>query len=169
MSSIINTDGNKRYRILVCLDGSDESYRGLRYAARLGKGVDADIVLLYIRSIDRSLSYDRLRDSPKGDSLLAWGDEVPGVSYLEKGRNLLVELGVMSMDWSEEIEHVEVAGDPVGDNKVVYRSEQGKMVVLKLKWRLMLPPAFSTNTKIRDYDLVILGAADTWRDSNLIG
>ena len=169
MSTIINTDDNKRYRFLVCLDGSDESYRGLRYAARLGKGVDADIVLLYIRSIDRSLSYDRLRDSPKGDSLLAWGDEVPGVSYLEKGRNLLVELGVMSMDWSETSEHVPVAGDPVGDNKVVYQSEEGKMVVLKLKVASDIATGILDQLKIRDYDLVILGAADTWRDNNLSG
>ena len=27
-----------RYRILVCIDGSEESYRGLNYAARLGAG-----------------------------------------------------------------------------------------------------------------------------------
>ena len=35
-----------RFRILVCIDGSDESYRGLKYAATLGGGVDADIVML---------------------------------------------------------------------------------------------------------------------------
>ena len=34
-----------RYRILVCIDGSDEAYRGLQYAARLGAAPAADIVL----------------------------------------------------------------------------------------------------------------------------
>ena len=169
MSSIANADADKRFRILVCLDGSDESYRGIRYAAKLGKGVDADVVLLYIRSIDQSLSYDRLRDSPKGDNLLAWGDEVPGVNYLEKGRDLLVELGIMSTDWSEEVDHVPVAGDPVGDNKVVFQSEAGKMVVLKLKVAPDIATGILDQTKIRDYDLIILAAADTWRDSNLSG
>ncbi len=169
MSSIVTADDGKRYRFLVCLDGSEESFRGLRYAARLGKGVDVDIVLLYIRSIDRSLSYDRLRDRPKGDSLLAWGDEVPGINYLKKGRDLLVELGVMSMDWSEEFDHVPVVGDPVGDNKVVLRSEVGKEVVLKLKVAPDIATGILDQTKIKDYDLIILGAADTWRTSNLGG
>ena len=45
----------KRFRILVCIDGSEESYRGLRYAARLGGGVDADICLLYVRPVDQGL------------------------------------------------------------------------------------------------------------------
>lgn len=169
MSSITNAAFDKRYRFLVCLDGSDESFRGLRYAARLGKGVDVDIVLLYIRSIDRSLSYDRLRDRPRGDSLLAWGNEVPGVDYLKKGRDLLVELGVMSLDWAEQADHVPVAGDPVGDNKVVFRSDEGKEVVLKLKVAPDLATGILDQTKIKNYDLIILGAADTWRDRNVGG
>ena len=44
-----------RFRILVCVDGSEESYRGLRYAARLGAGEDADIILLYVRPTDQGL------------------------------------------------------------------------------------------------------------------
>jgi nucleotide-binding universal stress UspA family protein len=169
MSSIADTRVDRKFRFLVCLDGSDESYRGLRYAARLGRGVDADIVLLYIRSIDRSLDYERLRDRPQGDNLLAWGNEVPGVSYLKKGRDLLVELGVMSLDWSEEIEHVPVEGDPVGDNLVAYRSEEGKRVVLKIKVAPDVATGIIDQTKIKDYDLVIVGAADSWRDSDMTG
>ena len=49
-----------RFRILVCIDGSDESYRGLRYAARLGKAPDADIVLLYVRPIDQGMRTEGL-------------------------------------------------------------------------------------------------------------
>lgn len=169
MSTIADIEDENRFRILVCLDGSDESYRGLRYAAKLGKGVDADIVLLYIRSVDQSLSYDKLTDSPKAGNLLAWGDEVPGVNYLEKGRDLLVELGILSLDWPVEAGHVSVEGDSVGDNKVVYRSEEGKVVVLKLKVATDIATGILDQTKIRDYDLVILGAADTWRESNLTG
>jgi len=169
VSSITNADPDRRYRFLVCLDGSEESFRGLRYAARLGGGVDVDVVLLYIRSIDRSLSYERIRERPKGDSLLAWGDEVPGVGYLQKGRDLLIELGVMSADWAEEADHVPVVGDTVGDNKVVFRSDNGKEVVLKLKVAPDIATGILDQTKIRDYDLIILGAADTWRESNAGG
>ena len=44
-----------RFRILVCIDGSEESFRGVRYAARLGRKAEADIVLLYIRSVDHGM------------------------------------------------------------------------------------------------------------------
>lgn len=169
VSSITNTGAGKRYRFLVCVDGSDESYRGLRYGARLGKGVDADLVVLYIRSIDRALNYDRLRDSPSGDNLLAWKDEVPGASYLENSRDLLVELGVMCPDWPQTIKHVPVAHDPVGDNEVVYRSPRGKTVVLTLKVASDVATGILDQTTAEDYDLVILGAGDTWRESTLTG
>lgn len=169
MGSITNADLDRRYRFLVCLDGSEESFRGLRYAARLGRGNDVDIVLLYIRSIDRSLSYERLRDRPRGDSLLAWADEVPGAMYLAKGRDLLIDLGIMSPDWSEEVENVPVVGDPVGDNKVVFRGPEGKEVVLKLKVAPDVATGILDQTRIRDYDLIILGTADSGRDGALGG
>ena len=51
----MDAPGNKRFRILSCIDGSEESYRGLHYAARLGGGVDADIVLLYVRALDQDM------------------------------------------------------------------------------------------------------------------
>ena len=41
------TSSAKKFRILVCIDGSEESYRGLRYAARQGNGVDADICITF--------------------------------------------------------------------------------------------------------------------------
>jgi K+-sensing histidine kinase KdpD len=44
-----------RFRMLVCIDGSEESYQSLRYAAKMGNGVDADIVLLYVRLVDQGL------------------------------------------------------------------------------------------------------------------
>ena len=166
-----NIDGNdtQRFRILVCLDGSDESYRGLRYAAKLGKGVDADIILLYIRSVDPSLNTEKVSDQPKAGSLLSWGNEVPGVNYLKDGRDLLVELGILSMDWSVETGHDSVEGDSVGDTKVTYESAQGKQVVLKLKVAENIANGILEQTKINDYNLVILGAAHTWRESNLTG
>ena len=44
-----------RFRILVCVDGSEESYKAVNYAAEVGKGKDADIVLLYVRPLDQGL------------------------------------------------------------------------------------------------------------------
>ncbi len=49
-----------RFRILVCVDGSDESYRGVSIASKLGKSNDVDIVLLYVRPIDQGLRSGRV-------------------------------------------------------------------------------------------------------------
>ena len=55
-----------RFRILVCIDGSDESYGGLRYAAHLGGGVDADICLLYVRPVDQGAAVGRVAGAGRG-------------------------------------------------------------------------------------------------------
>ena len=123
-----------RFRILVCIDGSDECYQSLRYAARLGGGVDADIVLLYVRPTDQGLRSGGLQVRVARENMLKWGLELPGIQYLKKGRDMLKELGIMAGDeWREEVAHTDVNGDPLGDNKINYINEQGKMVVLKLK------------------------------------
>ena len=44
-----------RFRILACIDGSDQSYETVRMAARLGKGPQIDIIILYVRPIDQGL------------------------------------------------------------------------------------------------------------------
>ena len=45
----------KRFRILVCIDGSDESYRGLDYAARMGfiGAADPIVLQLYVEPMQR--------------------------------------------------------------------------------------------------------------------
>ena len=52
----IETPDQDRFRVLVCIDGSDESYQGLRYAAKIAHGHDdVDIVLCYVRPIDHGM------------------------------------------------------------------------------------------------------------------
>ena len=42
----------ERYRVLVCIDGTKESYRGLSYAAdAAASNPKSDIVLLYVRRV----------------------------------------------------------------------------------------------------------------------
>ena len=52
--------GEKPFKLLVCIDGSEESFRGLRYAVRLASGMDTDITLLNIRQVDKELHTDGL-------------------------------------------------------------------------------------------------------------
>ncbi|MCB2101421.1 MAG: universal stress protein [Rhodobacterales bacterium] len=152
-----------RFRILVGIDGSDESYRGLRYAAKLGGGVDADIVLCYVRPIDQGLRSGGLQVRVARENMLEWGLELPGIKYLRQGLKLLQELGVMDDSWQEESFHQGVEGDPLGDNKTVYSSPTGKQVTLKLKVAPDIATGILEQWEIGEYDLIIIGASERWR------
>lgn len=154
----------EHFRILVCIDGSDECYQSLRYAARLGGGVDADIVLLYVRPVDQGLRSGGLQVRVARENMLKWGIELPGIQYLKKGRDILKELGVMSGDdWGEEVVHTDVDGDPLGDNKIEYTNEKGTMVVLKLKVATDIATGILEQWELGPYDLIILGASGRWK------
>jgi nucleotide-binding universal stress UspA family protein len=158
---------NKRFRILVCIDGSDESYRGLRYAAKLSRGLDADIVLLYVRAIDQGLRSGGLQISVARENMLQWGLELPGIKYLKKGRDLLIEMGEMAADWPEQSTHTDVDGTSLGDNKIEYTNEQGRKIVLKLKVARDIATGIIDQWELGEYDLYILGASERWRKFSL--
>ena len=88
-----------RYRVLVCIDGSDEGYRALTFAARLGASPDVDIVLLYVRPIDQGLRTGGLQVRIARENMLNWGLELPGIQYLKKGRDMLVNADELSKQW----------------------------------------------------------------------
>ena len=153
-----------RFRILVCLDGSDECYQSLRYAAKLGSGVDADIVLLYVRPTDQGLRSGGLQLRVARENMLKWGIELPGIQYLKKGRDMLKELDIMSGDdWKEEVVHTDVVGDPLGDNKINYVNDNGNMVVLKLKVATDIATGILEQWELGEYDIIILGASSRWK------
>ena len=125
----METPGDKRFRILSCIDGSEESYRGLHYAARLGGGVDADIVLLYVRAVDQDMRSGGLQARVFRENLLNWGLDLPGIKYLNRAREELAEMGIMSDNWTERAVHVDRSGDPLGDNSIEYTNRAGKKIV----------------------------------------
>ncbi len=153
----------KRFRILVCIDGSDEGYQSLRYAAKIGGGMDSDIILLYVRPVDQGLRSGGLQIRVARENMLKWGLELPGIKYLKKGRDMLVEWGDMASDWQETITHTDVEGDPLGDNKIEYRNSQGKSIVLKLKTAENIASGILDQYELGPYNLIILGASSRWR------
>ncbi len=152
-----------RFRILVCLDGTDESYQTLRYAAKLGGGVDADIVLLYVRPADQGLHSGGMNVSVARENMMKWGLELPGIKYLKKGRDQLIEMGVMGEDWEERSTNTGVEGDPLGDNKIEYSNKDGKQIVLKLKVATDIASGILEQWELGQYDIIILGGSGRWR------
>lgn len=153
---------HERFRILVCIDGSDESYRGLRYAAKIAKGEDVDIVLCYVRPIDQGLSTGGLQMDVARGNMLEWGLELPGITYLKKGRDLLMELGNLHEDWEEKAFHSDIAGTSLGDNKIDFTAKSGKKIVLKLKVAHDVATGILDQWELGHYDLIIIGASARW-------
>lgn len=152
----------KRFRILVCIDGSEESYRGLRYAARLGGGVDADICMLYVRPVDQGLRSGGLQVRLSRENMLNWGLELPGIKHLKKGHDMLMRLASMDGEWDEETVHRDVQGDPLGDCATVYTNAQGKRLILKLKVASDIASGILEQWEQFKYDLIVLGASSNW-------
>lgn len=152
-----------RFRMLVCIDGSDESYQSLRYAAKMGSGVDADIVLLYVRPIDQGLRSGGLQVRVARENMLDWGLELPGIKYLKKGYEILKEMGYADESWSHHSYHTGVEGDPLGDNKLEYINKDGKVIVLKLKVAADIATGILEQWELGPYDIIILGASGRWR------
>lgn len=159
---------SSRFNILLAIDGSEESIRGLRYAERVGRGNDADITLLYVRPVDKSRAMAGIDMRTVRQNILEWGLELPGMSVLEKTREMLLESGYMSKDWAEEAAHREVTGDPLGDRFVNYTSESGARITLKLIVRSSVALGILDECALYDYDLVIIamaGKGGTGRDA----
>ena len=152
----------ERYRVLVCIDGSEESYRGLSYAAEIANNANSDIILLYVRPIDQGLRSGGLQVRVARENMLSWGLELPGIKYLKKGLDQLMSRDDMASEWDEKITHTDIAGDPLGDNKIEYINEDGRSIVLKLKTATTIAAGILDQYELGPYDLIILGESGSW-------
>ena len=152
-----------RFRILVCIDGSDEAYESLHFAAQLGHGDECDIIILYVRPIDQGLRTGGLEVRVARENMLDWGLELPGINHLEHALDLLVEEGHMEEEWDATHATRRTWGDPVGDTKIEYRRESGKSIVLKLKTAPDVAAGILDQYELGPYNLMILGKPSKWQ------
>ncbi len=151
-----------RFRILVCINGEDSSYEGLKLAARIGEKEDSDIVLLYVRRIDQGLNTGGLQVRVARRNLLDWGLELPGIKYLKRGFDMLMEQKFLGDEWDEHIGHTDVFGDPLGDNKVEYCGKNGRRIILKLKTASDVPAGILHQYELGPYNIVMMGPHIQW-------
>jgi len=154
----------KRFRILVCIDGEEEAYRGLQYATRMGgERDDCDIVLLYVRPIDQGLATGGLQVRVARENMLRWGIELPGIRRLKKGLSMLVADEEMEAEWEAVNSHTDIKGDPLGDNKIEYRHRSGRSIVLKLKVAPDVASGILDQYQLGPYNLIIMGSGSSQR------
>ena len=146
-------NGAPRFNILLCIDGSEESNRGIKYAIKLGRGTDADITLLYVRPADRRMKtgIDLARQN-----MVDWGFELPGMRALKKARDQLLELGFLGDDWQADSVRKRAYGDPVGDSMKTYTGPNGKHIALKLMVAPTTAAGILDECELNHYDLTII-------------
>ncbi len=161
--SNLRSQRRNRFRILACIDGSDESFVTVRQAARIAATDDSDIIILYVRPIDQGLHSGGLQVRLARQNMMDAGFELPGVSYLKHALEVLKEEGVDAESWPRLVEHQDAWGDPAGDNKAEYRSPEGRSVVVKLKTAPDVAVGILDQYELGPYNLMILGEPSRWR------
>jgi nucleotide-binding universal stress UspA family protein len=156
LDSASEAEQSQRFNILLCIDGSEESKRGLKYAVKIGSGNDADITLLYVRPIDKGMKsgVDLARQN-----MLDWGVELPGMRALKEARDQLIELGYLGGNWKEEDVRKRVYGDPIGDSMKSYTDTDGNHIALKQMVSPSVASGILDECDLNPYDLVIIAMA----------
>jgi nucleotide-binding universal stress UspA family protein len=152
-----------RFRILACIDGTDEAFVTVRFAARFCVQNNCDLIVLFVRPIDQGLHSGGLQVRLARQNMLDAGFEIPGVRHLKRALEILKEDGIDVSSWETESQHRDAWGDPAGDNKVEYRSPEGRSVVLKLKTAPDVAHGILDQYELGPYNLIIMGEPSRWR------
>lgn len=154
----------KRFRILACVDGTEDSLETVRFAARFGKSDECDIILLFVRPIDIGMATGGLQVRIARQNMLDWGIELPGIRDLKQALEVLRAEGIAPDEWNFTSAHTDVWGDPLGDNKIEYKDENtGRSVVLKLKTAPDVANGILDQYELGPYNLIIVGEPSRWR------
>ena len=152
-----------RFRILACVDGSEDSLITVRFAARFTVQNNCDLIVLFVRPIDTGLHSGGLQVRLARQSMMDAGFELPGVRHLKRALEILRKEGIDVASWPQEADHQDVWGDAAGDTKVEYKSPEGRFVVLKLKTAPDVAHGILDQYELGPYNLIILGEPSRWR------
>jgi nucleotide-binding universal stress UspA family protein len=153
----------KRFRVLACIDGSEESFITVRFAARFAPNDECDIIILYVRPVDQGLWSGGLQVRLARQNMMDAGFELPGVRDMKRALAILKEEGIDVETWTKEASHQDAWGDPAGDTKVEYKSPQGRSVVFKLKTAPDAANGILDQYELGPYNLMIVGEPSRWR------
>jgi nucleotide-binding universal stress UspA family protein len=152
-----------RFRVLACIDGTEQSLVTARFAARFAVQDNCDLIILYVRAIDSGLQSGGLQVKLARQNMMEAGFEIPGVSHLRLALDVLKEEGIDVGGWPKEAQHADAWGDPAGDNKVEFRSPEGRSVVLKLKTAPDVALGILDQYELGPYNLIVMGEPSGWR------
>jgi nucleotide-binding universal stress UspA family protein len=158
----LRRERRSRFRILSCIDGSDESEICVRFAARFAVAPNCDLINLHVRAIDQGLHSGGLQVRLARQNMMEAGFELPGVKHLKRSLQVLKEEGIDAVSWNASGAHEKAWGDAAGDTKVEYKETGGRHVVLKLKTAPDVAGGILDQYELGPYNLMILGEPSHW-------
>jgi nucleotide-binding universal stress UspA family protein len=158
----LRRERRSRFRILSCIDGTDESEICVRFAARFAVAQNCDLINLHVRPIDQGLHSGGLQVRLARQNMMEAGFELPGVKHLKRSLEVLKEEGIDAESWNVSGAHEKAWGDAAGDTKVEYKEAGGRHVVLKLKTAPDVAGGILDQYELGPYNLIILGEPSHW-------
>lgn len=103
----LRSQRRNRFRILACIDGTEESLVTVRFAARFCVQDNCDLIILYVRPIDSGLQSGGLQVRLARENMLEAGFELPGVTRLKRALDILKQEGIDVEGWPKEAQRSE--------------------------------------------------------------
>ncbi len=152
---------NHKFNILVCIDGSEESYRGLHYAIKFSLDhSDTDIALLYVRPISVGGRSSGLNMQLSRENMLDWNLELPGLKSLKRARNMLLDAGFLGEEWDSQDITKKFRGSRSGDHIIQYESKKtGQRISLIVREASSVLAGILDEAHYYTYDIVIVSAS----------
>ncbi|MCG6553235.1 MAG: universal stress protein [Candidatus Magnetominusculus sp. LBB02] len=149
------------FKLLICTDGSSDAMRGMRYGAKLGRGIGAEITIFHVckggeEQPERELVGVGVKEKMYANKSL--GMSIPEIRYLEEARLGLIAHGWMAEDWVSE-QGGNFDGDLFGDFQITHHGPSGEVVNLKLKNGRNAASEILDEIENGAYNLVIIGAS----------
>lgn len=146
-------------RILVCIGGGPEAFTGLKFVHRLSEQSCADIALLYVRPMDSGLKSGGMEVRVARENVMEWGLELPGMSVLNRARDILSELGEIESAAGDNWRHREISGDVAGEFIREYYNTCGGTISLRLRTAMDVTSAVVDEADRFGADVIIVGGS----------
>ncbi|MEK7280281.1 MAG: universal stress protein [Nitrospirota bacterium] len=143
-------------KILMCTDGSGFAEDAIRFSGRIAQAMGWDISILYVRP--RASSEHRIHLTTARKKLNEWNLDIPGVSYLKRAKEILMETDAAKILPAVETELKQTFREGVyGATEIHLDGIHGENVRLRLREGETIDEILE-EAKGGNYDLIVTGS-----------
>lgn len=143
-------------KILMCTDGSNFAEDAIRFSGRIARAMGWDISILYVRP--KVPSEHRIHLTTARKKLTEWDLDIPGVQYLKRAKEILMEVGVTKTLPTGEAELKHTFREGIyGAIEIHLVGIHGENVRLRLREGEPMEEILE-EAKVGNYDLIVTGS-----------